>query len=135
MANRVPPRAAAVLVARWRLLSPGGEKLLNSGRSRLVRQGPPPEAGIAGTVTTLSELLADFSRQLAQSLRQVTQPRQARSAASSKSPAPGIESIINNSLPFRIIGMVKEKCYRLPLERRPMAANGCNDRIEEMLDA
>jgi uncharacterized protein len=59
-----------VLVARWRILSPGGEKVLKAGSSRLLRQGPPPEAGASGAVTTLSELVADLSRQVAQALKE-----------------------------------------------------------------
>jgi uncharacterized lipoprotein YmbA len=61
-----------VLVARWRILAPGGEKMLKAGSSRLSRQGPPPDAGASGAVATLSELLADFSRQLAQALQEAT---------------------------------------------------------------
>ncbi len=33
-----------VLVAWWRILSPGGEKTLKAGESRLARQGPSPDA-------------------------------------------------------------------------------------------
>ena len=61
-----------VLVARWRILSPGGEKTLKAGESRLTRQGPPPDAGPSGAVATLSELVADLSRQLAQALKETT---------------------------------------------------------------
>jgi uncharacterized protein len=59
-----------VLLARWRILSPGGEKLLKAGGSRLSRQGPSPDAGSSGAVATLSELVADLSRQLAQALKE-----------------------------------------------------------------
>ena len=59
-----------LLVARWRILSPGGEKMLKAGSSRLSRQGPPPDAGASGAVATLSELVAEFSRQLAQALKE-----------------------------------------------------------------
>ncbi len=65
----VDTEGQGVLVARWRLLPPGGDKILKSGRSRLVRQGPPPGAGAAGTVATLSELVAEFSRQLSKALQ------------------------------------------------------------------
>ena len=58
-----------VLIAGWRILSPGGEKVMNSGGSRLSRQGPPPDSGASGAVATLSELVADLSRQLAQALK------------------------------------------------------------------
>jgi uncharacterized lipoprotein YmbA len=59
-----------VLIARWRILSPGGEKVLKAGGSRLSLQGPPPDAGASGAVATLSELVADLSRQLAQALKE-----------------------------------------------------------------
>ncbi len=65
----VDTEGQGVLVATWRLLSPGGDKTLKSGRSRLVRQGPPASAGAAGTVATLSELVADFSRELSKALQ------------------------------------------------------------------
>jgi len=58
-----------VLVAQWRVLSPGGEKVLKAGGSRLSRPGPPPDADASGAVATLSELVADLSRQLAQALK------------------------------------------------------------------
>ena len=61
-----------VLVAWWRILSPGGEKTLKAGETRLARQGPPPETDPAGAVTTLSDLAADLSRQLAQAVKEVT---------------------------------------------------------------
>jgi uncharacterized lipoprotein YmbA len=59
-----------MLVARWRILSPGGEKVLKAGSSHLSRQGPRPDAGASGAVATLSELVADLSRQLAQALKE-----------------------------------------------------------------
>ena len=60
----------AVLVAWWRILSPGGEKTLKAGETRLARQGPPPDTSPSGAIATLSELVADFSRQLAQALKE-----------------------------------------------------------------
>jgi len=51
-----------VLVARWRIMSPGGDRTLKAGESRLTRQGPAPEKDPAGAVRTLSELLGEFSR-------------------------------------------------------------------------
>jgi len=59
-----------VLIAQWRILSPGGEKILKAGGSRIACAGPPPGAGASGAVATLSELVADFSRQLAQALKE-----------------------------------------------------------------
>lgn len=60
------------LIARWRILSPGGEKVVKAGDARLSRQGPRPDAGASGAVTTLSELVAELSRQLAQALNETT---------------------------------------------------------------
>ncbi len=59
-----------VLVAWWRVLSPGGEKTLKAGGCRLAHQGPAPQADPAGAVATLSELAADLSRQLAQAIKE-----------------------------------------------------------------
>lgn len=58
-----------VLIARWRILAPGGEQG-RSGGSRLSRQGPAPDADAAGAVQILSELVADLSRELAQAIEQ-----------------------------------------------------------------
>lgn len=61
-----------VLIAQWRILSPGGEKVLEAVRSRLSREGPSPGTGASGAVATLSGLLADLSSQVAQALREAT---------------------------------------------------------------
>lgn len=58
-----------VLVARWRILSPGGEKVLKTGSTRLSHSGPSPDAGVSGAVATLSKLVGDLSRELAQALK------------------------------------------------------------------
>ena len=58
----------AVLVAKWRIFSPVGETILRSGESRLSRTGPAPDTDPSGAVGTLSDLIADLSRQLAQAL-------------------------------------------------------------------
>jgi len=58
----------AVLVAKWRISSPGRENILHSGESRLSRSGPAPDTDPSGAVGTLSDLIADLSRQLAQAL-------------------------------------------------------------------
>ena len=60
----------AVLVASWRILSPGGEKTLKAGESRLTSNGPSPTANPSGVVATLSGLVADLSRQLAKALKE-----------------------------------------------------------------
>src|SRR5262249_34051007 len=61
-----------VLVAWWRILSPGGESIRKAGETRLTHQGPSPEPDPSGSVATLSELAADFSRQLAEAIKETT---------------------------------------------------------------
>jgi len=61
-----------VLTARWRILSPGGEKTLKAGESRLARKGLVPVDNASGGVATLSELVAELSRQLAQALKETS---------------------------------------------------------------
>ena len=58
-----------VINAWWRLLSPGGEKTLKAGEYNRTRQGPAPQDDPAGAVTTLSELAADLSRQVAEAVK------------------------------------------------------------------
>jgi uncharacterized lipoprotein YmbA len=58
------------LIAWWRIVSPGGQKTLKSGETRLTLAGPAPEADPAGAIATLSELLANLSRQLAPMLKE-----------------------------------------------------------------
>ena len=70
----VDTRGHGVLAAWWRILSPGGEKILKAGESRFTRQGPPPDADPSGAAATLSELAADLSRQLAQAVKETTGP-------------------------------------------------------------
>jgi uncharacterized protein len=64
-----------VLVAAWRILAPGGAKTLKTGESRLSRQGPAPDANPSGAIGTLSDLVAEQSRQLAQAIAEVTPTR------------------------------------------------------------
>lgn len=56
----------AVLVAWWRILSPGGDQTYQSGETRLQRAGPSPYGDPAGAIANLNSLLTDFSRQLAE---------------------------------------------------------------------
>jgi len=60
----------AVLIAWWRILSPGGEKTLKAGESRFARQGPVPDTSPSGAIATLSDLMAELSRQLVQALKE-----------------------------------------------------------------
>ena len=66
----VDTRGQGMLVAWWRVLSPGGEKTLKAGECRLERQGPAPDTNPSGAVATLSELAADLSRQVAQAVKE-----------------------------------------------------------------
>jgi uncharacterized protein len=59
-----------LLVGWWRILSPGGEKTLRTGECRLDRQGPLPDDDPAGAIATLSSLVNDLSRQLAQAVKE-----------------------------------------------------------------
>jgi hypothetical protein len=58
-----------VLVAWWRILSPSGEKLLKAGQFRASHEGPAPQANPQGATATLSGLLADLSRDLAEAMK------------------------------------------------------------------
>jgi len=64
----VDDQGHAVLLARWRVASPGGERILKSGTSHFTRKGPSPDVDPSGAVTILSGLAADLSRQLAQAI-------------------------------------------------------------------
>jgi uncharacterized lipoprotein YmbA len=68
----VDTRGQGVLVAWWRILSPGGEKALKSGASRLARRGPAPDANPSVAVATLSELAAVLCRLVAQAVKETT---------------------------------------------------------------
>lgn len=57
-----------VLEARWQIASPGGEKTLHAGHSRITRQGPVLRADPDGAVGELSQALAELSRQIAAAL-------------------------------------------------------------------
>ncbi len=68
----------ALLVARWRILDAPGKKVLRSGtsihRRPLAGVSPgaaagPPAPGTAAVVATLSQLIEDFSREMAAALR------------------------------------------------------------------
>jgi uncharacterized lipoprotein YmbA len=68
----VTPTGQGVLIARWRILASSSGQTLHTGESSLSRLGPSPEANPAGAVATLSELLADLSRQLAHALQEIS---------------------------------------------------------------
>ncbi len=58
------------LIAQWRITVPDSDIPLNSGDARLARTGPSPRGKPEIIATTLSELAAEFSRELAESIRE-----------------------------------------------------------------
>jgi hypothetical protein len=58
------------LIAQWRITVPENEQPLKSGLTRLARTGDSPSGKPEVIATTLSELEADFSRELAESIRE-----------------------------------------------------------------
>jgi uncharacterized lipoprotein YmbA len=58
------------LIAQWRITAPGSVVPLKSGRARLERAGASPRGKPEVIAETLSDLAAQFSRDLAQSIRE-----------------------------------------------------------------
>jgi uncharacterized lipoprotein YmbA len=67
----VDARGHGTLIAQWRITGPEKETPLKSGRAELSRAGASPHGHPEAIATTLSDLAADLSRQLAQSVRQL----------------------------------------------------------------
>jgi uncharacterized lipoprotein YmbA len=59
-----------VLIAQWRITAPGSDVPLKSGHTRLDRTGASPRGKPEVIAETLSDLVAQFSRDLAQSIRE-----------------------------------------------------------------
>jgi uncharacterized lipoprotein YmbA len=59
-----------ILIAQWRISAPGSDVPLKSGRSRLEQTGASPRGKPEVIAATLSDLAAQFSRDLAQSIRE-----------------------------------------------------------------
>jgi cholesterol transport system auxiliary component len=60
----VDSQGQGVLVAWWRLLSPGDEKVIASGRFSVSRKGPPPNTDPVGAAALMSSLAADLAEKL-----------------------------------------------------------------------
>jgi uncharacterized lipoprotein YmbA len=58
------------LIAQWRITAPDSDVPLKSGRTRLDRAGASPRGKPEVIAETLSDLAAEFSRDLAQSIRE-----------------------------------------------------------------
>ena len=63
-----------VLIARWRIISSDSNKLLNVGNTRLVRTAAAPRGKPEVIATTLSDLTAQLSRDVAESVRESRRP-------------------------------------------------------------
>lgn len=57
------------LIARWRLAEPGGNQSMRSGQIRIERVGVPPHGNPVAIAKTMSDLTAQFSLELEQSIR------------------------------------------------------------------
>jgi uncharacterized lipoprotein YmbA len=66
----VDTQGRGTLIAGWRVTAPGSDKPLKSGQAHLARAGASPQANPQVIATTLSALTAEFSRELAQGIRQ-----------------------------------------------------------------
>ena len=58
------------LVAQWRIVAPDSDTPLKNGRARFDRTGAPPRGKPEVIAGTLSDLAADFSRELAPAIRE-----------------------------------------------------------------
>jgi uncharacterized lipoprotein YmbA len=61
-----------ILIAQWRITEPNNETPLKTGRAKLTRTGAPPRDHPEAIAATLTDLTADFSRQLAEAIRGAT---------------------------------------------------------------
>jgi uncharacterized protein len=61
-------RGDYVLIASWRVVSPGGGEVRQTGRFHATRQGPAPDADPLEATRLLSALVAELSQALAQAL-------------------------------------------------------------------
>jgi hypothetical protein len=62
------------LIAQWRINAPDDNTPLKSGQTRLVQTGSSPRGHPEAIAATLSELTAEFSRELAQAIRESSKP-------------------------------------------------------------
>ena len=64
----VDTKGRGTLVAQWRIAAPAGNELI-SDHTSLARTGRPPRGDPAAIAATMSELTAEFSNELARSLK------------------------------------------------------------------
>jgi len=63
-----------ILNAHWRITPSDSDQQLKTGHARLSRTGASPQGHPEMVATTLSDLTAEFSRELAQSIRESGKP-------------------------------------------------------------
>jgi uncharacterized lipoprotein YmbA len=71
----VDTRGRGTLIAQWRITAPDSDTPLKSGQARLDRTGVSPRGDPEVIASTLSALAAEFSRDLAQSIRESVKSR------------------------------------------------------------
>jgi uncharacterized lipoprotein YmbA len=69
----VDTEGRGTLLAEWRLTAVGADKPMKIGQTRMTRSGLAPRGNPQAIATTLSALLAEFSQDLAQALRESAQ--------------------------------------------------------------
>jgi uncharacterized lipoprotein YmbA len=77
----VDAQGRGTLIAQWRILGRDSDLPLKSGRAQISRTGASPRGKPEVIAATLSELEAEFSRDLAQSIRESAKPMRPASAA------------------------------------------------------
>jgi hypothetical protein len=75
----VDSHGEAVLWAWWRVLPPGAEKALASGRFSATRKGPSPNTDPAGAVASMSGLAADLAKKLVEAIKRPDAPKESAS--------------------------------------------------------
>jgi len=70
----VDSHGEAVLSVWWRVLSPGGEKVLASGRFASTLKGPPPITDPGGAAASMSALAADLAQKLEETIKRGIKP-------------------------------------------------------------
>lgn len=70
----VNSRGRGTLIAQWRIIAPDSNTVLKGGEVGLSRTGASPRGNPQTIATTLSDLTAEFSRDVAQSIREIVKP-------------------------------------------------------------
>lgn len=71
----VDTQGHGTLLAHWRITAPDSDSPLKTGTLRLERTGPSPRGNPAVIPATLSDLTAEFSRELAKSIHESSKGR------------------------------------------------------------